>query len=259
MRRSVPGETARRRASAILRSRYAYAKQFKRHQRQLRILCSRPGRITLRPKIEGQRLWRRGLHFPLDGPVTAAAAAPRRMEALFLPCPGGGLHRQGRRPTSSVKSYIVINNRRTPAGLFVLYAGRCPIIPRALTPCGPSLTTPRRSRAVLSSGPMSAKIPRPRRKNSRRVFVSGEARRRPSIRRELRRRSAIEPIIGICRLKVTSDTAISRDALEIPPTSSSSTSDTTSAASSWLRVHWCLILTALIAAANNSSKLESVS
>lgn len=40
----------------------------------------------------------------------------------------------------------------------------------------PSLTTPRRSRAVLSSGPMSAKIPRPRRKNSRRVFVSGQRR-----------------------------------------------------------------------------------
>lgn len=128
------------------------------------------------PRSKVSRLWRRGLHFPLDGPVTAAAAAPPRMEALFLPCPGGGLHRQGRRPTSSVKSYIVINNRRTPGGLFVLYAGRCPIIPTALTPCGPSLTTPRRSRAVLSSGPMSAKIPRPRRKNSGRVFVSGQRR-----------------------------------------------------------------------------------
>ncbi|MGY3371946.1 hypothetical protein ACVWZL_009071 [Bradyrhizobium sp. GM2.4] len=32
--------------AAMIEGRYAHAKPFKRHQRQLRVLCSRPGRIT---------------------------------------------------------------------------------------------------------------------------------------------------------------------------------------------------------------------
>ena len=40
----------------MMAGRYAHAKQFKRHQRQLRILRSRLGRIirNIRRKIEGQ-------------------------------------------------------------------------------------------------------------------------------------------------------------------------------------------------------------
>lgn len=44
-------------AAAMMAGRYAHAKQFKRHQRQLRILRSRLGRIIrdIRRKIEGKR------------------------------------------------------------------------------------------------------------------------------------------------------------------------------------------------------------
>jgi transposase, IS5 family len=43
-------------AAAMMAGRYAHAKQFKRHQRQVRILRSRLGRIIrdIRRKIEGQ-------------------------------------------------------------------------------------------------------------------------------------------------------------------------------------------------------------
>jgi IS5 family transposase len=43
-------------AAAMMASRYAHAKQFKRHQRKLRILRSRLGRIIrdIRRKIEGR-------------------------------------------------------------------------------------------------------------------------------------------------------------------------------------------------------------
>lgn len=51
-------------------------------------------------------------------------------------------------------------------------------------------------------------IPRPRRRNHRRVFISGQKRRVGAIRRELRRRSAIEPIIAHMRAEGTSGAVI---------------------------------------------------
>ena len=86
-------------AAAMMAGRYAHAKQFKRHQRQLRILRSRLGRIIrdIRRKIEGQPASGGGVRAPAwpGHADPLAAAAPARLEAVFLPCPGSGVHRQG--------------------------------------------------------------------------------------------------------------------------------------------------------------------
>ena len=69
--------------------------------------------------------------------------------------------------------------------------------------------------------------------NPRRVFISGQKRGVFGIiKRELRRRSAIEPIIGHLKAEATSADATSKAVQETPPTSSSPPPDTTSAASS---------------------------
>jgi hypothetical protein len=63
--------------------------------------------------------------------------------------------------------------------------------------------------------------------NPRRVFVSGQKRGVFGvIKRELRRRSAIEPIIGHLKPKVTSAAATSKAAQAMPQTSSSQPSAT---------------------------------
>ena len=103
------GQKARRAAAAILSAlakraammagRYAHAKQFKRHRRQLRFLRSRLGRIIrdIRRKIAGQADIEAGFEWPLararSDPL--ATAAPARLEAVFLPRSRGRVHRQG--------------------------------------------------------------------------------------------------------------------------------------------------------------------
>ena len=85
--------------AAMMASRYAHAKQFKRHHRQLRLLRSRLGRIIrdIRRKIAGrpelEAVVRSAARACCADPI--AAAAPARMEALFLPRPRGRMHRQG--------------------------------------------------------------------------------------------------------------------------------------------------------------------
>ena len=73
----------------MMTSRYAHAKQFKRHHRQLRLLRSRLGRIIR--DIQDHRTARaRGGLRSADRARCAdpiATAAPAWMEALFLPRP----------------------------------------------------------------------------------------------------------------------------------------------------------------------------
>jgi IS5 family transposase len=88
--------------AAMMAGRYAHAKQFRRHQRQLRILRSRLGDHPRHPPQDRGPASAGGGVRPPAGPGHAdplATAAPARLEALFFPCPGGGVHRQrqGRR------------------------------------------------------------------------------------------------------------------------------------------------------------------
>jgi IS5 family transposase len=97
-----------------------------------------------------------------------------------------------------VKASIVTNNRRAPGGLFVLHARALPDNPydghtlRDVIDRTETLTGCPIERAYVDKGYRGHDA-----QNPRRVFISGQKRGVFGvIKRELRRRSAIEPIIG---------------------------------------------------------------
>jgi IS5 family transposase len=228
-------------AAAMMAGRYAHAKQFRRHQRQLRILRSRLGRIIrdIRRKIEGQPALEQAFALPL-GRATQIRSQQQRQRGWKLysfhapevECIGKG---KAAAPYEfGVKASIVTNNCRAPGGLFVLHASALPDNPYDGHTLRDSLTAPRHSRAVRSSGPMSTtgtaatthKIPvassSPARSAASSVSSSASCAAAPPS----------SPSSDTSRLKVTSDAAISKAAQETPPTSSSQPWATTSAASS---------------------------
>jgi len=157
-----------------------------------------------------------------------------------------------------VKASIVTNNRRAPGGLFVLHADNPydghtlrDVIDRIETLTGCAI-----ERAYVDKGYRGHDA-----QNPRRVFISGQKRGVFGvIKRELRRRSAIEPIIGHlktdghlgrCYLKGRAG-----DAANIIL---SAVGHNFRRILAWLRAFWCLILTTLIAAASDRSPLKSVS
>ena len=85
--------------AAMMAGRYAHAKQFNRHRRQLRILRTRLGRLIrdIGRKIAGQENLEAAFALPLSraSQIRSPAAAPARLEAVFLPCPRDRVHRQG--------------------------------------------------------------------------------------------------------------------------------------------------------------------
>ena len=160
----------------------AHAKQFKLHQRQLRILRSRLGRIIrdIRRKIEGQPVLEDAFALPV-GRATQIRSQQQRQRGWELhsfQAPEVECIAKARPPrlTSSVSKPP---SSPTTAGLSGARScctpGRCPITRTTVTPCGTSLTAPRHSPAARSSVLMSQWIPRPRRV-PRRVFISGQKR-----------------------------------------------------------------------------------
>src|SRR6266480_2726637 len=151
-------------AAAMMASRYAHAKQFKRHHRQLRILRSRLGRIIrdIRRKIEGSLFSRRRSHSSLAGPRRSARSSsasavgnfipstPRRWSASAKARPAH-LTSSASRPLSSPTTAVL------PVACSCCTPGRCPITLTTVTPCATSSTAPRFSPAVRSSVPMSTK------------------------------------------------------------------------------------------------------
>ena len=192
--------------AAMMAGRYAHAKQFKRHHRELRLLRTRLGRIIrdIRRKIAGQTEARGGIRVAFvtrrADPLTTATSA--RMEALFLPRTRGRMHRQRQgqlRPMSSgsrPQSLPPMPARRAVSSCCT--PRRCPAILTTATPCAPSSRTPKSSPAARSSAPMSTRdTAATMRTNPRRVFISGQKRGVfGAIKRELKRRSAIEAVIG---------------------------------------------------------------
>jgi IS5 family transposase len=121
------------RTAAMMAGRYAHAKQFKRHQRQLRILRSRLGRIIrdIRRKIEGQAVLENAFALPLGRASQIRSQQQRQrgwklysFHAPEVECIGKG---KAAAPYEfGVKASIVTNNRRAPGGLFVLHARALP-------------------------------------------------------------------------------------------------------------------------------------
>ncbi len=232
-------------AAAMMAGRYAHAKQFRRHQRQLRILRSRLGRIVrqIRSQQQRQRGWKLySFHAPeVECIGKGKAAAPYEF---------------------GVKASIVTNNRRAPGGLFVLHARALPDNPydghtlRDVIDRTETLTGCPIERAYVDKGYRGHDA-----QNPRRVFISGQKRGVFGvIKRELRRRSAIEPIIGHlkaeghlgrCYLKGRAG-----DAANVVL---SAVGHNFRRILAWLRDFWRLILSALIAAISVQSVLKSAS
>ncbi|MET4399312.1 IS5 family transposase [Bradyrhizobium sp. F1.2.1] len=120
-------------AAAMMAGRYAHAKQFGRHQRQLRILRSRLGRIIrdIRRKIEGQPALEEAFALPLGRASQIRSQQQRQrgwklysFHAPEVECIGKG---KASAPYEfGVKASIVTNNRRATGGLFVLHASSLP-------------------------------------------------------------------------------------------------------------------------------------
>ena len=228
-------------AAAMMAGRYAHAKQFRRHQRQLRILRSRLGRIIrdIRRKIEDQPALEQAFALPLSRATQIRSQQQRQrgwklysFHAPEVECIGKG---KASAPYEfGVKASIVTNNRRAPGGLFVLHARALPDNPydghtlRDVLDRTETLTGCPIERAYVDKGYRGHDA-----QNPRRVFISGQKRGVFGvIKRELRRRSAIEPIIGHLKAEGHLGRCYLKAAPAMPPTSFSQQSATTSAASS---------------------------
>jgi len=191
--------------AAMMAGRYAHAKQFNRHRRELRILRTRLGRLIrdIRRKIAGQESVEAAFEAPLMRASQIRSQQPRqrgwKLYSFHAPeteCIGKG---KASAPYEfGVKASIVTTNARAPGGQFVLHARALPGNPydghtlRDVIEGAQKLTGCEIERAYVDKGYRGHDA-----HNPRRVFISGQKRGVfGSIKRELRRRSAIEPVIG---------------------------------------------------------------
>ena len=191
--------------AAMMAGRYAHAKQFNRHRRQLRLLRTRLGRIIrdIRRKTAGKPDLEAAFEWPLTRANQIRSQQQRQrgwklysFHAPEVECIGKG---KASAPYEfGVKASIVTTNARAPGGAFVLHAKALPGNPYdghtlgAVIDATERLTGCAIVRAYVDKGYRGHNTPDPRR-----VFISGQKRGVFGvIKRELRRRSAIEAVIG---------------------------------------------------------------
>jgi IS5 family transposase len=191
--------------AAMMAGRYAHAKQFNRHRRQLRLLRTRLGRLIrdIRRKIAGQQQVEAAFEAALSRASQIRSQQQRQrgwklysFHAPEVECIGKG---KASAPYEfGVKVSVVTTNVRAPGGQFVLHARALPGNPydghtlRTVIENTQKLTGCEIERAYVDKGYRGHDAPHPRR-----VFISGQKRGVfGAIKRELRRRSAIEPVIG---------------------------------------------------------------
>jgi IS5 family transposase len=197
------GRLAKRAAQMV--GRYTHAKQFKRANRELKFLRTRLGRLIrdITRKIEGDPYLKNVFAVPLSkalrirwqnhnqrGPKLYSWHAPE------VECIGKG---KAHKPYEfGVKVSITTTNKRCKGGMFVLHAKALPGNPYD----GHSLAEVIDETEALTGCPIErAYVDKGYRghtaQNPRRVFISGQKRGvHGIIKRELKRRSGIEPIIG---------------------------------------------------------------
>ena len=189
----------------MMAGRYAHAKQFKRHHRELRFLRSRLGRIIrdIGRKIEGQPAREEAFAAALSRASQIRSQQQRQrgwklysFHAPEVECIGKG---KARAPYEfGVKASIVTTNARAPGGQFVLHATALPGNPYDGHTLGAAIDATEKltgcaiERAYVDKGYRGHNAANPRR-----MFISGQKRGVFGvIKRELRRRSAIEAVIG---------------------------------------------------------------
>jgi IS5 family transposase len=191
--------------AALMAGRYAHAKQFKRHNRELRFLRTRLGRLIrdIRRKIAGDRQLKSLFAHPLLRADIVRGQRQRqrgwKLYSLHAPeveCIGKG---KARSPYEfGVKVSIATTNARSPGGQFVVHAKALhgnPYDGHTLATVleeAQALTGVTAERVYVDKGYRGHDAPNPFR-----VYLSGQRRGvHGVIKRELRRRSAIEPVIG---------------------------------------------------------------
>jgi IS5 family transposase len=191
--------------AAMMAGRYAHAKQFNRHRRELRILRTRLGRLIrdIGRKIAGQDSLDAAFALPLARASQIRSQQQRqrgwKLYSFHAPeteCIGKG---KASAPYEfGVKVSIVTTNARAPGGQFVLHAKSLPGNPydghtlKAVIEDTQKVTGCKIERGYVDKGYRGHDTESPRR-----IFISGQKRGVFGvIKRELRRRSAIEPVIG---------------------------------------------------------------
>jgi len=190
--------------AALMAGRYAHAKQFNRYRRELRLLRSRLGRIIrdIARKVAGSGL-EEVFHEPLARARQIRSQEQRQRGFKFysfhapeVECIGKG---KARSPYEfGVKASITTTNRRARGGQFVLHATSLPGNPydghtlAGVIDGTEKLTGRTIERIFVDKGYRGHDTTNPRR-----VFISGQKRGVfGTIKRELRRRAAIEAVIG---------------------------------------------------------------
>ena len=255
--------------AAMMAGRYAHAKQFNRHRRQLRILRTRLGRIIrdIGRKIAGKPDLEEAFAWPLARASQIRSQQQRQrgwklysFHAPEVECIGKG---KASAPYEfGVKVSIATTNARAPGGQFVLHAKALPGNPydghtlRSAIEDTERLTGREIERVYVDKGYRGHDAPNPHR-----IFISGQKRGVfGAIKRELRRRSAIEPVIGHmkaeghlgrCYLKGTAGDAANAILTAV--------GHNLRLVLAWLRILLCLILAALRSALADDPKLKLAS
>ena len=244
--------------AAMMAGRYAHAKQFRRHERQMKFLRTRLRRLIrdIRRKTEGDGDLREVFAIPLSRASRIHGQRQRQRgwklyswHAPETECIGKG--KAGSPYEFGCKVSITTTNRRCKGGQFVLHAKALHGNPydghtlREVIEETQTLTGREIQRVYVDKGYIGHDAPNPLR-----VFRSGQKRGvHGQIKRELRRRSAIEPVIG----HMKNDGHLGRNHLKGPH------GDQANAVLSaigynfrlvlkWLKALWLRILEVLIAA-----------
>jgi IS5 family transposase len=191
--------------AALMAGRYAHAKQFKRHNRELKFLRIRLGRVIrdIRRKTKGDEDLRAIFAMPLSQADQVRRQRQRqrgwKLYSLHAPeveCIGKG---KARAPYEfGCKVSIATPVTKPKGGQFVLHAKALhgnPYDGHTLEPViaeMQELTGVEVRRIHVDKGYRGHAYP-----NKFRVWISGQVRRvTKTIRREIRRRAAVEPVIG---------------------------------------------------------------
>ena len=194
--------------AAMMAGRYAHAKQFKRMNRRIKFLRTRLGRLIrdIRRKIDGHEELQEVFAVPLSRAMQIRGQKQRQRgwklyswHAPETECIGKG---KAAKPYEfGVKVSLTTTNKRCKGGQFILHAKALPGNPydghtlKEVLEQTETLTGREIARAYVDKGYVGHDALKPGR-----VFRSGQKRGvHGQIKRELRRRSAIEAVIGHCK------------------------------------------------------------
>jgi IS5 family transposase len=191
--------------AALMAGRYAHAKQFKRHNRQLKFLRTRLGRLIrdIRRKTDGDEKLQEIFAIPLTRADQLRRQKQRqrgwKLYSLHAPeveCIGKG---KARAPYEfGCKVSIATPATKPKGGQFVLHAKALHGNPYDGHTLGPVIA---QMEALTGVQPRRIHVDKGYRGHNHphkfRVWISGQVRRvTKTIRREMRRRAAVEPVIG---------------------------------------------------------------